>query len=71
MALAEKIYQKVQKLPEPIQSEVLDFIEFINSRRKDISDFDWSQLSLSSAMKGMEDEEGSQYTPSDLKEKFQ
>ncbi len=30
--LADRIYQKVKPLPEPVAREVLDFVEFISER---------------------------------------
>ena len=73
MTTAERIAQQVASLPEDAQQEVLDFVEFIQARkrgnvlREDGSD--WSYFSLASAMRGME-EEPSLYTVADLKESF-
>jgi hypothetical protein len=73
MTTVEKITQHVQVLPEPVQQEVLDFVEFLKSRRQIPKDRDenamWTELSLTSAMSGMEDEE-SPYTLTDIKESF-
>ena len=69
MSLAEEIHQHVKELPEPLQAEVLDFVEFIESKaeRNREAKREWSEFSLSSAMRGME-EEASPYTLKDLKE---
>lgn len=73
MTLPEKIIQHLQKLPESVQAEVLDFVEYLElkvGRHQIIQDErDWSTLSLSYAMRGMEDEQTS-YSPNDLKEIF-
>ena len=69
MSLAQRIVKRLEKLPESIQSEVLDFIDFIDSRKG--ADSAWKDLSISSAMRGMEDELSPEYTTGDLKEKFQ
>ena len=73
MTLPEKIIQHLQKLPESVQAEVLDFVEYLESKvgtRQNIPDErDWSTLSLSYAMRGMEDEQTS-YSSNDLKEVF-
>lgn len=73
MTLPEKIIQHLQKLPESVQAEVLDFVEYLElkvGRHQNIQDErDWSALSLSCAMRGMEDEQTS-YSPNDLKEMF-
>ncbi len=79
MAVTDKINQRVLQLPEPLQSEVLDFVEFLlskvehaqqNDQIEDLSDVDWSNFSLTMAMRGMEEEEGPEYTLDDLKETF-
>ncbi|MBI2211902.1 MAG: DUF2281 domain-containing protein [Deltaproteobacteria bacterium] len=73
MTLPEKIIQHLQKLPESVQAQVLDFVEYLElkvGRHQDIQDErDWSALSLSYAMRGMEDEQTS-YSANDLKEVF-
>jgi len=78
MIVADKIHQRVLGLPEPLQAEVLDFVEFLWSKAKpDVDDeteeFDevaWSNFSLTMAMRGMEDEDEPVYTVEDLKETF-
>jgi hypothetical protein len=34
MLVADKIHQRVLGLPEPLQAEVLDFVEFLWSKKK-------------------------------------
>ena len=71
MTAAERIQEQVQKLPEPLQAEILDFIEFLmqhQSMRKE--DLDWSRLSLAAAMRDIEDEDLPTYGESDLKERW-
>ncbi|MEK7397703.1 MAG: DUF2281 domain-containing protein [Candidatus Poribacteria bacterium] len=74
MAIAEKIYKYIEELPEPFQEEVLDFIEYLLMKAKSKSaqqeDESWSSLSLTSAMRGMEDEDTPLYTDADLKVMF-
>ena len=74
MIITEKIQEYVQRLPAPLQSEVLDFIEYLLSKtERDIQrrEFEsWSDLSLTSAMRGMENEETPSYTLADLKTLF-
>nr|VFJ67905.1 MAG: Protein of unknown function (DUF2281) [Candidatus Kentron sp. FM]VFJ68427.1 MAG: Protein of unknown function (DUF2281) [Candidatus Kentron sp. FM]VFK16856.1 MAG: Protein of unknown function (DUF2281) [Candidatus Kentron sp. FM] len=71
MTTAQAIAQHVETLPEAAQREVLDFVEFIESRigpnavRE--TDAGWSTFSLACAMRGMEDEP-SPYTVADIKE---
>ncbi|HZQ05490.1 MAG TPA: DUF2281 domain-containing protein [Anaerolineae bacterium] len=74
MVVADAIYERVQKLPQPLQAEVLDFVEFLLLRaERDTGAEDeqtWATLSLDLAMRGMEDEETPGYTLADLKERF-
>jgi hypothetical protein len=66
MTLDEKIMKTINELPESQKAQVLDFIEFLKAKGEER---DWSQLSLTSAMRGME-EENSSYSTDDLKESF-
>ena len=69
MTLDEKIQQYVQKLPRSLQEELLDYVEFLVMKAEQQERQDWSTLSLSSAMRDM-DEEPVSYNSSDLKETF-
>jgi len=69
MSIAERISKSVKRLPELKQIEVLDFVEYLQSRTEKEEYKEWSDLSLSSAMRGMEDEH-SPYSTNDLKESF-
>jgi len=71
MSVAERICQHLQKLPKPLQVEVFDFVKYLESKVDRQTDaLIWSNLSLSLAMRGMEDEDGYSYTTEDLKEVF-
>ena len=67
--IAERININVKKLPESKQIEVLDFVEYLNSRTEKEEFKEWNDFSLSSAMRGMKDEQ-SPYSANDLKECF-
>lgn len=75
MTLAEKIFSHIENLPETYQAEVLDFVEFLESKSKKLGDGEdedrapWSQFSLSQAMQGMEDDD-ELYSLDDLVEAF-
>lgn len=73
MTVAEKIIQHVKELPEAVQTEVLDFVEYLGSKaglgEKMQEDADWAAFSLSQAMRNME-AESSPYSTDDLKEVF-
>jgi hypothetical protein len=66
MSLEDKIIKEIQDLPESKKAEVLDFVEYLKTKAEDK---DWSIFSLSSAMRGMEDED-SPYSLGDLQESF-
>lgn len=72
MDTVEKIKLHIQKFPEPLQMEVLDFVEFLAARLSAEDsrqiDLQWSQFSLAQAMRGLEDEATPTYSKSDLKE---
>jgi hypothetical protein len=69
MNLVETIIEQVQKLPGPQQGEVLNFVEYLQTKAEKHERKDWSNLSLSFAMRGMEDEQ-TPYSLADLKESF-
>ena len=73
MTTTEGIIRHLESLPDSAQREVLDFVEFLRSRRDECTvreeELAWSDFSLASAMRGMEDEE-TPYTLADLKESF-
>lgn len=75
MTTLESIHQYAQMLPDPLQQEVLDFVRFLLFKREqevipEQDNLEWSNFSLTSAMRGMEDEDTSVYTIDDLKEVF-
>lgn len=74
MTLAQKIAEHLKNLPESAQAEVLDFVEFLETKaqgtERPAEDRDWQDLSLAQALRAMEDEE-SPYDLGDLRERFQ
>jgi len=75
MTTLENIHQYAQMLPDSLQQEVLDFVRFLLFKREqeitpEQDDMEWSNFSLASAMRGMEDEDTPVYTTDDLKEVF-
>jgi len=69
MKLEEKIIQKILELPESEKAEILDFIEYLKTKKLKKENKNWTKFSLSSAMRGMEDEQ-TPYSLDDLKESF-
>ena len=73
MTVAERILQRLQEMPESLQSEVLDYVEQLastsDSPHPETNDAEWTALSLTWAMRGMEDED-TLYEPADIKERF-
>ena len=70
MTLDEKIYKYVQNLPRSFQEELLDYVEYLAMKADQEEKRDWDAISLSSAMRGMEDETVS-YSVSDLWKSFE
>ena len=64
MSLTEKIIENINVLPESKQRQLLDFVEYLRAKTENE---EWADFSLSTAMKGMEDEKAS-YSIDDLKE---
>jgi hypothetical protein len=73
MILAKEIVERVQRLPEPLQAEVLDFVDFLLAKTSGEfgkeEDRRWMGFCLQSALSGMEDEP-ELYADKDLKERF-
>ncbi len=71
MTVAEKIIKHVKTLPDEFQAEVLDFVEYLESKAQVVKEdsVEWDSVSLSQAMRGMESED-TPYSTDDLKETF-
>ncbi len=70
MDIVERIIEELKSIPESAQTEVLDFVEYLKSKkRRKEEDSEWSRFSLDSSMRGIE-EEPSPYGIKDIKEKF-
>lgn len=74
MSVTEKINQYLQRLPESTQGEVLDFVEFLVEKSKQVpvdqERHQWAKGSLLSAMRGIDEEAEPNYSPADIKEHF-
>lgn len=69
MTLDEKIQQYVRKLPRSFQEELFDFVQYLLMKAEQEEKQDWASLSLSSAMRDMEDEPAL-YSVSDIRVAF-
>ena len=68
MTVAQAIHKHIESLPDVALQEVLDFVEFLESKHAMANtDRSWSSFSLTNAMRGLEEEE-SPYTLSDIRE---
>lgn len=56
MTLDEKIHRDAQKLPYSFQEELFDFVQYLLMKAEQQENRDWASLSLSSAMRDMENE---------------
>lgn len=74
MAVVDRLRRSVERLPTRLQGEVLGYAEFVLSiteRDAEAQDYrEWRQLFLESAMRGIEAEDETEYSESDLKERF-
>jgi hypothetical protein len=70
MTLEEKIQKYAQKLPRSFQEELLDFVQYLLMKAEQQEKQDWASLSLSSAIRDIEDEPVL-YNLSDLRVVFQ
>ncbi len=69
METANRIYEEIKALPEPLQREVLQFVErLVRTLREE--DSNWSELSLKAAVRGLENEPSAEYHEEDFKEKW-
>jgi len=68
-SLVETIMKHIQTLAESKQIEIFDFVEYLRSKVEKQEIKDWTDFSLSSAMRGIADEE-TPYSFNDLKELF-
>lgn len=69
MTLDEKIHQYAQKLPRSLQEELFYFIQYLLLKAEQQEKQEWASLSLSSAMRDMEDE-SVLYSMSDIRVVF-
>lgn len=69
MTLDEKIYRYAQKLPLSFQEELFDFVQYLLMKAEQQEKQDWASLSLTSAMRDMEDEPAL-YSISDIRVNF-
>ncbi len=69
MAFDEKVFQYVQRLPWSLQEELLNFIQYLLVKAEQQEKREWGLLSLSSAMRDMEDEPAL-YSMADIKVRF-
>ena len=72
--IAETIQRYIERLPVPLQTEVLDFVQYLLTKVERGNFHEetamWSDLSLTFAMNGMEDEDSPEYTAVDLTDVF-
>jgi formylmethanofuran dehydrogenase subunit B len=69
MSIENKIIQHIYEFPEHEKVEVLDFIDYLKTKGERKTMKEWTDVSISSAMRGMETEV-TLYSLDDLKESF-
>ena len=70
MVMNQRIQNCIEKLPLSYQEEVVDFLAHLLAKAEREQDKEWSNMSLTYAMRDMEDEP-SEYTLDDLKVRYQ
>jgi hypothetical protein len=70
MLMDKTIQTYIEKLPPSYQEEVVDFLAYLLAKAEREQDKEWSNVSLTYAMRDMEDE-SSEYTIADLKVVYQ
>lgn len=71
----EQINSLFNSLPRAYKEEVLDFVEFLSKKARDgghsdMTDADWSDFSVESALKGLDTDDAVDYTEADLKARW-
>jgi len=70
----EKIISGIHAFPYQMQVEVLDFIGYLKNKlaleQARMEELEWSHLSLTNAVKDIDDENEEEYSETDLKEKW-
>lgn len=66
MKLNQQIQNCIENLPASYEQEILDFLAQLLAKAEREEEIEWSEISLSSAMRGMESEL-SDYSEADLK----
>jgi len=69
MDTAEIIRHKLERMPADVQQEVLDFVDFLAAKRQN-EDRQWTDLSLWSALSGMEGDLWPEYHDGDFTERW-
>ena len=69
MNLTNKIIENISVLPESKQMQLLDFAEYLRAKAEKDENKEWTDFSLATAMRGIEEEE-ILYSMHDLKEIF-
>jgi hypothetical protein len=68
MKTVDRIYEETKTLPETVQREVLDFVEYLAHKlQKETAG--WSELSVAAALRGLEDEVWPEYRNEDMQAK--
>jgi uncharacterized protein YecE (DUF72 family) len=69
MAMNQKIKRYLEQLPPSYEEEVVDFLAYLLAKVEREREREWSNMSLTYAMRDMEDEP-SDYSAADLKVRY-
>jgi hypothetical protein len=74
MPTVDKISEYLAKMPDPYQTEVLHFVEYLwqkmQDQGQDKEDLSWQEFALASALRDMDEDDEVTYSLDDLKEIF-
>lgn len=70
MVMNQIIQKYIEKLPASYQETVVDFLAYLLDKAEREQDIEWSNISLTYAMRDMEDDP-SEYSVADLKVTYQ
>ena len=69
MDTAQIVGRKMESLPVEVQQEILDFVEFLATKRH-TENGPWSAFSLAAALSGMENDDWPEYRDEDFLERW-
>lgn len=74
MAIVDRLRRSIERLPARLQEEVLDYADYLLAKSQREAgakdDQNWSRFSLENAMRGIEAADETEYSETDIKDRF-